>query len=71
MEAGNGGEVLVSEAFAERNHLSLGDTMTAVIAGRRVRLRFVGVALSPEYVMPVPPSGLAPDDRRYAVLWMA
>ncbi len=70
VEAGHAGEVLVSEAFAEANHLSLGDTMTAVIAGRRVQLRFVGVALSPEYVMPVPPSGLAPDDRRYAILWM-
>jgi putative ABC transport system permease protein len=63
--------VLVSEAFAETNRLALGDTMIAVIAGRRVQLRFVGVALSPEYIMPVPPSGLAPDDRRYGILWMA
>src|SRR5579859_1836928 len=71
VEPGHAGEVLVSEAFAEANHLSLGDRMTAVVAGQRVALRFVGVALSPEYVMPVPPSGLAPDDRRYAILWMA
>ena len=71
VEPGHSGEVLVSEAFAETNHLSLGDTMTAVVAGRRIQLRFVGVALSPEHVMPVPPSGLAPDDRRYAILWMA
>ncbi|MBS2012621.1 MAG: FtsX-like permease family protein [Deltaproteobacteria bacterium] len=71
VEAGHPGEVLVSEAFAETNHLALGDTMTAVIGGQRVKLRFVGVALSPEYVMPVPPSGLAPDDRRFAILWMA
>lgn len=71
VEAGNPGEVLVSEAFAEANHLALGDTMIALIGGQRVKLRFVGVALSPEYVMPVPPSGLAPDDRRFAILWMA
>lgn len=71
VEAGNPGEVLVSEAFAETNHLALGDTMIAIIGGQRVKLRFVGVALSPEYVMPVPPSGLAPDDRRFAILWMA
>lgn len=71
VEPGHAGEVLVSEAFAETNHLSLGDSMTAIVAGQRVQLRFVGVALSPEYVMPVPPSGLAPDDRRYAILWMA
>lgn len=71
VEAGHPGEVLVSEAFAETNHLVLGDTMIAIIGGQRVKLRFVGVALSPEYVMPVPPSGLAPDDRRFAILWMA
>jgi putative ABC transport system permease protein len=70
VEPGHPGEVLVSEAFAETNHLSLGDTITAVLAGQRVALHVVGVALSPEYVMPIPPSGLTPDDRRFAVLWM-
>lgn len=71
VEPGHAGEVLVSEAFAETNHLALGGTMKAIVSGRRVLLRFVGVALSPEYVMPIPPSGLTPDDRRFAVLWMA
>lgn len=71
VERGNAGEVLVSEAFAEANHLSLGDPMTAVVAGQRVQLRFVGVALSPEYVMPTMPNGLSADDHRYAILWMA
>jgi putative ABC transport system permease protein len=71
VEAGHPGEVLVSEAFARTNHLALGDTMIAVLGGMRVKLRFVGVALSPEYVMPVPPSGLSPDDQRFAILWMA
>ena len=70
VEPGHAHEVMVSEAFAETNHLSLGDTMMAVVAGRHVELRFVGVALSPEYVMPIPPGGLSPDDRRFAVLWM-
>ena len=71
VEPGHAGEVLVSEAFAEKNHLVLGDTMSAIVSGHHVLLRFVGVALSPEYVMPIPPSGLTPDDRRFAVLWMA
>jgi putative ABC transport system permease protein len=71
VEPGQTEEVLVSEAFAEKNHLALGDRIAAVIAGRRLALRVVGVALSPEYVMPIPPGGLATDDRRFGVLWMA
>ena len=71
IEAGRPGEVLVSGAFAEKNRLRPGDSLVAVISGRRVKLRIVGVALSPEHVMQVPPGGLSPDDRSFAVLWMA
>jgi putative ABC transport system permease protein len=71
VEAGRAGEVLVSEAFAEKNRLHPGDSIVAVVSGRRVKLTICGVALSPEYVMQVPPGGLSPDDRRFAVLWMA
>lgn len=71
VEAGQAGEVLVSEAFAETNHLALGDRMTAVVSGQRVQLRFVGIALSPEYVMLTMPNGLSADERRYAIVWMA
>lgn len=70
IEPGSSGEELVSEAFAEANQLSLGDRMIAVVAGQRVELRFVGVALSPEYIMPTLPNGLSADDRRYAIVWM-
>jgi putative ABC transport system permease protein len=62
--------VLVSEAFAERNHLRPGDSLTAQLAGRRARLHVVGIALSPEYVMPLEPGAFASDDRRFALLWM-
>ncbi len=70
IEPGRTGEVLISEAFADANRLGPGDAITAVISGRRVRLSIVGVALSPEYVMQVPPGGQSPEDRRFAVLWM-
>jgi putative ABC transport system permease protein len=70
VEPGQADEVLVSEAFAEKNHLALGDRIAAVVAGRRVALRVVGVALSPEYVMPMPPGALAVDDRTFGILWM-
>jgi putative ABC transport system permease protein len=70
-EAGRSGEVLLSEAFAEKNRLQPGDSLVSVVAGHRVKLAIVGIALSPEYVMQVPPGGESPDDRRFAVIWMA
>lgn len=70
VEPGHAGEVLISEAFAEANGLAPGSMLTAVIAGSSVTFRIVGVALSPEYVMAIAPSGIN-DDRRFAIAWMA
>ena len=69
VEAGHAGEVLISETFADANRLGLGSTLSAVINGRDVQLRIVGVALSPEYVMAISPSGIN-DDRRFGIAWM-
>jgi putative ABC transport system permease protein len=65
------GEVLAGEAFFLANKLQLGDTLQAVINGRRQALRIAGTALSPEYIYPIRPGEMLPDDRRFAVLWMA
>jgi putative ABC transport system permease protein len=69
-EPGRSGEVLVGEAFFIANNLKLGDTLQAVINGRRQTLRIVGTALSPEYIYPIRPGEMLPDDRRFAVMWM-
>lgn len=71
VEPGRAGEVLVSEPFAEKNRLVPGDVIPAVVGGHRVDLLIVGIALSPEFVMQVPPGSLMPDDRRFGVFWMA
>ena len=63
-------EAVVSEAFAEAHGLEPGDEAGAVINGRWRRLRIVGVALSPEFVMQVRPGALSPDYKRYAIVWM-
>ena len=63
-------EVLVSEAFAAANRLRPGDAITALLNGRRQRLRVVGIVLSPEYVFATRPGDPVPDDTRYGVLWM-
>lgn len=63
-------EVLLGEAFAEANTLRPGDTVAAVVHGRRRVLEVVGIALSPEFVYTLPPGALMPDDRRNGVMWM-
>jgi putative ABC transport system permease protein len=71
VEANGEDEALVSEAFADSNGVTPGDTIGAVIAGHQVRLRVVGIALSPEFIMQIQPGGLIPDDRRFGVFWMS
>jgi putative ABC transport system permease protein len=63
-------EVLASEAFAVAHRLHLGDTIDAVIKGKRQTLVVVGTAISPEYTYALGPASIFPDDRRFGVLWM-
>ena len=61
-------DALVSEAFAEAHKLKAGDTVTALVNGKRERLFLVGIALSPEYVF----AGLggSPDQRGFGIFWI-
>lgn len=63
-------EILASEAFCTAHGFEPGAELTAIINGRRRRLRIAGIALSPEYVYSIPPGEMIPDDRRYGVFWM-
>lgn len=62
-------EVLISEGFAETNHLMPGASIRAIINGRLRHLTIVGTALSPEYVYPM--RGMLPDDRHFGIVWMS
>lgn len=64
-------EVVVGEAFANEHGLRPGDTLGAVINGRRQALRISGIGLSPEFVYQIRPGDAFPDFKRYGVLWMA
>ena len=70
LDLGRPGEVLVAEAFALAHELGPGDTVTAVINGRRQRLEIVGIAASPEYIYNIRPGELIPDDSRFGIFWM-
>jgi putative ABC transport system permease protein len=72
LEPGKRDEVLVSEAFASANRLSVGDRVGAVLNGRRESLRVAGIALSPEFVYEIRGAGsILPDNHRFGVLWMS
>ncbi|NJD62054.1 MAG: ABC transporter permease, partial [Deltaproteobacteria bacterium] len=64
-------EVVVSEPFAEAHRFEPGDSIAAVINGKRRRLTIVGIGLSPEHIYQIGPGALFPDYKRYGVLWMA
>lgn len=70
-EAGAIDEVVVNESFAGAHGFSIGSSFTAILAGRKRTLHVVGIGLSPEYVYAIGPGDLMPDDRRFAVMWMA
>lgn len=68
---GKDDEVVLSEPFAKQNRLKPGDTLKAVMNGRKQTLTIVGVALSPEFVYAIAPGAMLPDDKRFGVLWMS
>lgn len=64
-------EAVLGDAFAKAHGLVPGDTLWAVINGRRKRLVVVGVGLSPAQIFQMPPGAVFPDFARHGVLWMA
>jgi putative ABC transport system permease protein len=65
------GEVAVSEGFAAAHGFRPGDGFAAVLNGQRRELEISGVVYSPEFIYTIAPGAMMPDDRRFAVLWMA
>lgn len=63
-------EALVSEAFAEANGTKPGDTVSAILNGRKVPLRIVGIVLAPQFVFEAPQGSALPDHKSFGVFWM-
>lgn len=64
-------EILLLDSFAQARQLSVGDTLTATINGKRRKFDIVGLAQSPEFLYTTAPGELMPDDGRFAVFWMS
>lgn len=63
-------EVVLGEAFAVENGLEPGDSVVAVINGRRETLAICGIGLSPEFVFEARAGETLPDHKRFSVMWM-
>lgn len=64
-------EVLVSEAFADANHLRPDDRIAMLLNGKRQELQIAGVVLSPEFIFESRPGAALPDNRTYGIFWMS
>ncbi|MGB0922443.1 MAG: ABC transporter permease [Alphaproteobacteria bacterium] len=63
-------EVLLLEGFSKAWGLKVGDEVTATMNGKQRAFTIAGIAQSPEFLVSVAPGELAPDDARFAVIWM-
>lgn len=63
-------EVVLGESFALANGLKPGDSLVAIINGRRETLKVCGIGLSPEYVFEARAGETLPDHKRFSVIWM-
>ncbi|MDL2233545.1 FtsX-like permease family protein [Ruminococcaceae bacterium OttesenSCG-928-L11] len=65
------GGILLGNGFAAANGLTVGDTLSAVLDGRKLELTVTGIVQSPEYVYVIPDaSTLFPDDRTFGFAYM-
>ncbi len=62
--------VVVNEKFAEANELEEGDAFGGIINGQMRRLQVVGIAISPEYMYPLAPGSIFPDNETFGLVWM-
>jgi putative ABC transport system permease protein len=67
--AGAAREAVLLSTFANAHKVRPGDELTFVANSREVRVRVVGTALSPEYILPGMPGGMT-DDSSFAVVWI-
>lgn len=67
---GEARDVVVDEAFAKANGLTLGSEVNALIYGSKERLRITGTGLAPNYLYAIAPGDLIPDEARFGIFWM-
>lgn len=63
-------EILGGEAFMAAHGFEAGQSLSAIINGKKRDLLLVGTALSPEFIYSVKSGATFPDNLRFGVFWM-
>lgn len=71
LDSDKSGEILLLQGFAQAHDIKSGDRLRVQIRGARREFRVAGLAQSPEFLLITAPGELAPDDARFAVIWMS
>jgi putative ABC transport system permease protein len=70
--SGSGIEVLIDPQYAAANSINVGDIITIIAAGKKVNLRVVGTATSPEFIInALDASNIMPDPETFGIIMMA
>lgn len=64
-------EILLLKGFADAHGIRPDQTLRVTIRGAQRAFRIVGLVQAPEFLYVTAPGEMAPDDARYAVIWMS
>ena len=70
LEPGRANELLLLDAFARANDIQPGDSLDVVLNEALREFTVVGLAISPEFVMPIAPGQMSYDPKTALVMWM-
>lgn len=71
LDPANPDEILLLKGFADARGIRPGESLDVTIRGAQRSFRVVGLVQAPEFLYVTAPGELAPDDARYAVIWMS
>ncbi|GGC11383.1 permease [Novosphingobium endophyticum] len=71
LDPANRDEILLLKSFADAHDIRPGDALRVTIRGAQRAFSVVGLVQAPEFLYVTAPGELAPDDERYAVIWMS
>jgi len=71
LDGGHSDDILLLHSFSKAHGLRPGDRLNATMNGARRSFRIVGLVMAPEFLFTTAPGELAPDDRRFGVIWMS